>query len=249
MAVQIQFLGSGDAFGSGGRMQTCFLLRGPRSASLIDCGSSALIAMRRFGVEANDISNIVLSHLHGDHFGGIPFFLLDAQLVSKRDRPLTIAGPAGAEARIEGALEILFPGSSRAERRFPISFVELEPASPCSMGELTVTGYPVDHPSGATAFALRLDIDGLAVGYSGDTAWTDSLFEAARGTDLFIAEAYTFEKPIGFHLDLSTLLAHRDELGSRRLIVTHMSEDVLGRLGEVDCECAEDGKVIELEPD
>lgn len=45
--VTRQFLGSGDAFGSGGRFQTCFLLRGAQGSVLIDCGASSLIAMRR----------------------------------------------------------------------------------------------------------------------------------------------------------------------------------------------------------
>jgi ribonuclease BN (tRNA processing enzyme) len=244
--VQLQFLGSGDAFGSGGRLQTCFLLRGAQSASLIDCGTSALISMRRFAVDPNEITTIVLSHLHGDHFGGIPFFILDAQLVSKRDRPLTIAGPAGTRTRVEQAMGVLFPGSWAAERPFRVSFVELEPGRSKSFGELAVTGYPVNHPSGAAAFALRLVIDGLTVVYSGDTDWTDSLVDAARNADLFIAEAYTFEKPIRFHLDLKTLLSHADELGAKRLVLTHMSEDMMRRLDQLDCEVAEDGKLIEL---
>jgi ribonuclease BN (tRNA processing enzyme) len=245
-AVHVQFLGSGDAFGSGGRLQTCFLLRGAQSTCLIDCGASALISMRRFGISPNEIGTIVLSHLHGDHFGGIPFFILDAQLVSNRDRELTIVGPVGTRARVEEAMEVLFPGSSAAEHRFQISFVELEPGYSKSLGELTVTGFPVNHPSGAPAFALRLMIDGSVVAYSGDTDWTDSLVDAARRADLFIAEAYTFEKPIRYHLDLKTLLSHRDELGAKRLVLTHLGEDMIGRLDQLDCEVAEDGEIIEL---
>ena len=69
---------------------------------------------------------------------------------------------------------------------------------------------------------------------------------AAKEADLLIAEAYFFEKKIKFHLDFHTLMAHLDELQPKRLIVTHMSEDMLARLEKIPCECAEDGKLIEV---
>src|SRR2546427_537766 len=90
--IQVRFLGSGDAFGSGGRLQTCICIKATTSTFLVDCGASSLIALRRFGVTPNDIDMILLTHLHGDHFGGIPFFILDAQLISKRSRPLDCRG-------------------------------------------------------------------------------------------------------------------------------------------------------------
>lgn len=82
--MQLQVLGCGDAFGSGGRFNTCFHLAGSAGTILIDCGASALIAMRRFGVEPNRIDTVFLTHLHGDHFGGLPWLILDGQLVSGR---------------------------------------------------------------------------------------------------------------------------------------------------------------------
>ena len=102
--IHIRFLGSGDAFGSGGRFQTCICIKTTTSMFLVDCGASSLIAMRRFGVAPNDIDMILLTHLHGDHFGGIPFFVLDAQLISKRHRPLLIVGPPGTQRRVAEAI-------------------------------------------------------------------------------------------------------------------------------------------------
>lgn len=84
--VQVRFLGSGDAFGSGGRLQTCFLLEGEKAPVLIDCGASALIAMKREGIDPSEIRWIVLSHLPGDHFGGIPFLILDGQFSRRTHR-------------------------------------------------------------------------------------------------------------------------------------------------------------------
>ena len=100
--------------------------------------------------------------------------------------------------------------------------------------------------SGSPAFALRVECDGKLIAYSGDTEWTGALANAARGADLFICEAYFFEKKVRYHLDYKTLMEHRQELGCRRLIVTHMSGDMLGRLEVLDVECADDGKEIVL---
>src|SRR5437762_2999841 len=107
--VAVRFLGCGDTFGSGGRFQTCFYVQSEEARFLIDCGASSLIAMRRFGVDPLAVETILITHLHGDHFGGLPFFLLDAQLVSRRTEPLVIAGPPGLEARTRAAMEALFP--------------------------------------------------------------------------------------------------------------------------------------------
>jgi ribonuclease BN (tRNA processing enzyme) len=241
--VEILFLGSGDAFGSGGRFQTCFHVRAEATQFLIDCGASSLIAMKRFGVDPSSLDIILLSHLHGDHFGGLPFLILDAQF-SRRTRPLVIAGPPGVEARVRDAMEVLFPGSSAVQRKFIVQFAELAEGSETVLGPLSVIPYRVVHPSGAPSFALRVTCGGKVIGYSGDTEWTDTLVQAARGADLFICEAYVFEKKIKYHLDYRTLMDRRTQLECRRLMLTHMSDDMLQRLQGLDADWAEDGKRI-----
>jgi ribonuclease BN (tRNA processing enzyme) len=243
--VKVRFLGSGDAFGSGGRFQTCILLESSATQLLVDCGASSLIAMRRFGVDPLAIDAVILSHLHGDHFGGVPFLILDGQFTG-RTRPLVVAGPPGVETRVREAMEVLFPGSSRVQRRFDTRFVELADRVTLEIASVSVTPFGVVHASGAPPFALRTVADGKTVTYSGDTEWTPSLVDAARGADLFIAEAYFFDRAVKFHLDLLTLLKHRAELDCRRLIVTHMSEDMLRRRDSLEVETAEDGKVVVL---
>ncbi len=243
--VQLQFLGSGDAFGSGGRFQTCFLLRGTDGQVLIDCGASSLIAMKRAGVDPSEIGWVVLSHLHVDHCGGVPFLILDGQF-NRRTRPLVVAGPPGLKARMDAAMEICFPGSTRVTRRFTTEWVELPERLASPVGPALVTPFIVEHASGAPSFALRIAYEGKVITYSGDTAWTEALLDAARGADLFICEAYFFDKQIKYHLDYQTLRAHRERLDCRRLILTHMSQDMLSRIAEVEFECAEDGKLVVL---
>ena len=244
--VQVRFLGSGDAFGSGGRFQTCILIKATGSTFLVDCGASSLIAMRCFGVAPNEVDMILLTHLHGDHFGGIPFVVLDAQLISKRTHPLVIVGPPGTKKRLMEAMEVFFPGSSHAPRTFSLDVQEFEFEQPHALGEATVTPYRVQHASGDPALALRIACAGKIITYTGETAWTEALVPASKGADLLIAEAYFFEKRIKFHLDFRTLMAHLGELEPQRVMVTHMSEDMLARLDRLSCEWAEDGKLIEV---
>ena len=245
-AVTVRFLGSGDAFGSGGRFQTCISVRSTGANLLLDCGASSLIAMRRFGVAPAEIKSIVLSHLHGDHFGGIPFFILDAQFFSPREVPLTIAGPAGAESRIKEAMEVLFPGSSATKQKFETHFVEFSDRVPIQVDAATVTPFEVVHSSGAAAYALRLNVGGKTIVYSGDTEWCDALLDAASGADLFICEAYFFERAVRYHLDYRTLMGNLPRIDCQRLVLTHLNSDMLAHLGDVDVEIAADGLEITL---
>src|SRR5439155_19738588 len=115
-----------------------------------------------------------------------------------------------------------------------------------AVGPVAVTPFAVEHPSGAPSYALRVEYGGKLIAYSGDTEWTESLLDAARGADLFVCEAYSFEKRIKYHLDYRTLQAERARLECERVIVTHMSRDMLDHLREADVERAEDGKIVVL---
>jgi ribonuclease BN (tRNA processing enzyme) len=242
--ISLQFLGSGDAFGSGGRFQPCLLLRGSGGPVLVDCGASSLIAMKRRNVDPSEIEVVLVSHLHGDHFGGIPFLVLDGQF-RRRERPLIVAGPPGLRARVTEAMEVFFPGSSAIARPFRLEFVQLPQGVPAAVGPVSVTPFEVDHASGAPAFALRIEYAGKVLAYSGDTAWTESLLDAARGADLFVCEAYFAEKRVRYHLDYATLEANAGRLSCKRIILTHMSEDMLAR-SESAFERAEDGLIVQL---
>jgi ribonuclease BN (tRNA processing enzyme) len=242
-AVVVRLVGAGDAFGSGGRFQACTSVQSAGAHLLLDCGATSLVALKRQGVEPNTVETILLSHLHGDHFGGIPFFVLDAQF-RRRERPLLVAGPPGTRERVLQAMEVFFPGSARVERRFELRFLELAERVETAVGAAGVTAYAVAHPSGAPAYALRLALAGRVIAFSGDTAWSEALVEAARDADLFVCEAYSFERAIPHHLGYATLRQQRERLLCRRLILTHPGPELLARRAELEDELAEDGLVV-----
>lgn len=243
--MKLKFLGSGDGFGSGGRFNTCFFVEREHGGILIDCGATALVSMRKFGVDPNAISSIFVTHLHGDHFAGVPTFIVDAQLISRRERPLHIIGPAGLKSRLDMGLESAYAGAAKIARKFEVTTTELNPGHAVTVDGVTVHGYPGVHPSGGDhSYALRLAIDGKTIAYSGDTEWVDGLLDAARNADLFVCEAYFFDKKIKFHLSYSDILAHLPEITARKIVLTHFSADMLARLADVRLPCAFDGMEV-----
>ena len=242
--MQLRFVGCGDAFGSGGRNNTCFHVTGERVNFLIDCGASSLPALKRQGVAQDDIDLVLVTHFHGDHFGGLPFLLLDAQF-ARRTRRLVIAGPEGIETRLAQVMEALFENSSKTRQRFDLDIVMLRPAATVRLGEVSVTPFPVVHgESGGPFLACRVEAEGRIIAYTADTEWTDTLIPVGRDADLLIAEAYTFDRPVKNHLSLKALEARLAEIKPKRLILTHMSEDMLGRA--VPYEMASDGLIVDI---
>jgi ribonuclease BN (tRNA processing enzyme) len=243
--VRVTFAGCGDAFGSGGRFQACIHVwsAGLDAPVLLDCGATSLTALRRCGLDPGEIAAVFVSHLHGDHFGGLPFLILDGQF-THRSAPLVVVGPPGTRQRLAEAMECMFPGSSQVRRRFEVNVEELPSGRAVSAAGVSARAWPASHPSGAPALVLRLAVGGKAIAYTGDTAWTPAVGEAALGADLLIAEAYYWDKAVPYHLRHADLVGHEHDIAARRVVLTHMSADMLGRPAAY--ETARDGLVITL---
>jgi len=247
--MRLTVIGSGDAFGSGGRHNTCFHLTTSGATYLVDCGASTLPALKARGVDPNTIDAVILSHLHGDHFGGIPFLMLDAQYLSRRERPLVFAGPPGTAARIPVAMEVFFANSSKTKYHFPWSISEIPVGEPTDVLGLRVVSAEVIHNSGAPSTALRLSDGTKTLSYSGDTQWTDALLPIASGADLFIVECYDYERDLTGHLNWKTIHQRLNDFRARQVMITHMNPTMLARIDEAKAAgvlVAEDGLVLNV---
>jgi ribonuclease BN (tRNA processing enzyme) len=247
--MRVIIVGSGDAFGSGGRFNTCFWLETSNATLLVDCGASSLVALKARGLDHNRLDGIVLSHLHGDHFGGLPFLLLDAQFLSRREGPLLIAGPRGTRARLDAALEIFFPTSTINKWRFAWEVMEIEAGQPIDVLGNSLITTEVSHFSGAPSTALRLSDGQKLFAYSGDTEWVEALPSVANGSDLFIVECYGYSGRLTGHITWEILKLRLPQLRAQRIMLTHMNPTMLSRVDEVrsaGVEVAEDGAVVEL---
>jgi ribonuclease BN (tRNA processing enzyme) len=216
---------------------------------LLDCGASAVVGLKARQVDVNAIDGVILSHLHGDHFGALPFLLLDWQFHQHRERKLTIGGPPGTRARLDAALEVLFPRSSRNAWRFPLEIAEVTPGVPDEVLGFAIRTAEVVHFSGAPSTAVRLARGGKVLSYSGDTEWTDALIPIADGADLFIIECYDRSRDLPGHMNFERLKEKRSALRARSIMLTHMNPTMLACRDEARGEgflVAEDGLVLDV---
>ncbi len=249
--MKLTIVGCGDAFGAGGRLQTGYLVDVGQDRFLIDCGATSIIGLNRLGIDPNTIATIFISHMHGDHFSGLVWWLLHTQHVAKRSAPLTVVGPPGIEARTFAAAEILFPGSSQVARRYDLIFKECHAGVPLTVGPATVTAWEVSHPSGAPSHALRFEVGAKILAFSGDTEWVEALVPVSAGADLFITECYAYDGPVRYHTSWEVLSKNLPRITAKRIMLTHMNASMLSRLAEIERQrpgilLAEDGLVVDI---
>lgn len=244
--VRVHFLGSGDAFSAGGRHQAGYYVQAPNGSFLLDCGATTLAAMKRLGIASAPIDSIFISHLHGDHFVGIPFFLLEYHYEQRRERPLRIAGPPGTSERVRALFRATYKEFAGQQLPFELQFTELAPGTVASVDGMQIEPFRVPHQNSEISLGLTVRVADRTIVYSGDTGWTEELITRSQGADLFICECSYFETRQPFHLDYPRLVENRARFGAKRIVLTHLGREVLARRAEVEVELASEGLTIEV---
>lgn len=237
--LQLKVIGCGDAFGSGGRLNTCFYLKAETTGFLIDCGASSLPGIKQYGIGVNDIDSIVITHFHGDHYGGVPFLLLDAA-VYRRKKKLQIISPPGGKERISALLDLLYPGTPVLEK-LHVEFLEYAKDKVLTTEDLSVQAFQVVHTEEALPHAVRVKVSGKVVAYSGDTSWTDALLPLSVQADLFICECNFFSTNVKGHMNYMELEKRLSSFSCKRMLLTHFDNEMLDRLDDLKMGYLTDG--------
>ena len=248
--MKLNVIGCGDAFGSGGRFHSCYLLETSKGRLLLDCGANSPLALKRAGLTVADMDAVVISHCHGDHFGGLPFLFLDKMFMDRGSGPLEILGPPGIGERTEALLDCLYPKIKDLPRKFELNFIELPPGRETVWRGLPIRAFEVVHPSGSPSLALSFADGGKRFAFSGDSSWCDAVIEAGRGADLYLIECTFHAMKSNMHLDYLTLASKFGEIGASRYLLTHMSEEMLAAQGGIDtarCIAAYEGLTVDLQ--
>ena len=246
MSVSVTFVGAGDAFNAAARCHACYFVRSSSTSFLLDCGPTVLLGLRQVGLNPNDVDTIFISHLHGDHFAGIPFLFLAWLYETGRDRPVTIVGPPGTEGRVRELYAAMYRDLAKRPISFGVQFVEVEPGKAQAFGAVELLPFRVPHQETETSLGLRVGVDGKVITYSGDTGWTEELVAQAQGADLFICECCFYETRVEYHLDYPRIFENHQRFGCRRLILTHIGAEVHAHRADLALEMAHDGLSVML---
>ena len=243
---EVLFVGTSDAFGAGGRRQAAVLLRAPSGSVLLDCGPTTLTGLAALGVSRDEVDAILISHFHGDHFGGIPLLLLAAVYEDERRRPIRIIGPEGVRERVNAAALGLGHPLEDGNRRYPIVFQEFRAEEDTDAGPVRLRAFRGYHQDDALPHGFVVAAGSHRVAYTGDTGWFDDLPEKVKGADLLISECTLLEKGYEYHLSLAELEARRNDFACGRIVLTHLGTEMSARRGSLPLETADDGMLIRL---
>ncbi|MEN8182240.1 MAG: MBL fold metallo-hydrolase [Myxococcota bacterium] len=243
---EVVFVGTSDAFGAAGRRQSAILLRSPEGSVLLDCGPTTVTGLSALGLVRDEIDSVLVSHFHGDHFGGIPQLLLACRYADRRSRPLTIAGPVGVEKRVRDLARLLGYPLERHEGTFPLEFQELQAGKLDRVGPAQVSSFETHHQKEVQPHGLTVQTGSHRVVFSGDTGWFDGLPAHAAGADLFICECTNLDPGFEYHLSLGELRERLGEFDCGRLVLTHLGQDMAPERGRCEIETADDGLILHL---
>ncbi len=217
MSVRLTVLGCAGTHPGPGRMCSSYLLETPDYRLLVDCGNGSLSnLLQRWDVA--DIDAVLISHLHPDHFSDLYGLYYALRFHRDGPRSVPVYAPAGTRQHLAQVVNDDGEFANRCE------FAVASAGQRLQLGPLTLDLFRASHP--VETLAVRIEVGGLVLAYSGDSAATASLSEAARDADLFLCDATWLERhrplPSGIHMTGAEAGRQAEDAGAARLVVTHV---------------------------
>jgi ribonuclease BN (tRNA processing enzyme) len=245
--VTLTILGTGDAFASGGRAQAGYLLETGGKRILLEAGPGVLTEMKRGGIEADSLDVIIISHLHGDHFSGLPFLFLEYMWERPRKRPVIIAGPKNLEKRTGILMRTMFSRFNLEVLQRQVKWVVLEPGKTVKLAGLKLSTIRSPHTKPDISLSIKIAVNGKTFVFSGDTGWNEKLVDFSAGANLLLCECTYFESDhLRFHINYPELRRNLDRFNVQRMILTHIGRETINHTREIDIEMAFDGQKLKI---
>ena len=191
--IEITLLGTGSPLVDPLRAGPATLVRAGGATLLFDCGRGVLMRAAAAGVQANQLTALLLTHLHSDHITDLNDVITSRWVTTFAPTPLRVLGPPGTSTVVDGLLASLAPDISyRLAHHDDLTWdpgVEVtEHANGVVLEEagVRVVAEPTDHRPVHPTLGFRVEHDGHAVVLAGDTVPCEGLDRLCRGADALV---------------------------------------------------------------
>ena len=238
--MRVTVLGSSAGAPSRTNPGSGYLVETSGASVWMDCGPGTFAELAR-RIDPVALDAVIVSHIHVDHSSDVLALYAHLAWGRKVDEPVRVLAPEGVSDRLAA-----FVGAEDRDHAFHrvLAFETVGDGSETVVGDLSIRFGDAVHS--VPAVVTRIDGPASSLAYSGDTGWTENLLRVAAGADLFICEASFYNGESEGHLTYQLLLQRQADFDCRRLIMTHMGDDVLARLSTLDIEAASDGLRVTL---
>ncbi len=243
--LELTFLGAGNAF-AGDRYWSSFVLN---RRYLFDAPPTVLPHLNKLGIPTLDIAAVFVTHFHADHFFGLPFLYLDYEYLSDRTEDLVIVAPPKGEETVEELSQLGFAGLTRGSRHYRRVYQEASDGVQGSAGGLRYRAVAVEQSSEGSldCFGYKVELEGRALAYTGDTIMCEGVRELARGVDVLVIDCTCWEDPCEHHMSFREVSRFRREVPPETtFVLTHLD---VGEAPATELEgmiVAEDFKTLRL---
>ena len=179
--VDIHFLGTGNAFCPTGRLHSLVLIDG---TMLVDAPPTIVPQLRQQGISPTDITDLFITHWHGDHTFGLPFLLLERKWISDREgeHALKIHSHKGGEERLTHLCDLAYP-ESLGDLSWASYHQDHGIVQGWKFDRFEVCHQPATEPHG-----YRFEKDGFILVHCGDSGPCENIEILAREADVMIIE-------------------------------------------------------------